>query len=172
MDCVNTRAAAKENDGRGNHGQGNNDMSGASQSIPYYFEDLTPGLAGTFVKTITEKDVVDFANVTGDTNPLHLDEAFAAKTRFKTRIVHGMLYASFISALFATRMPGSGAIYVDQSLKFTAPVHIGDTVTARVEVKTLNPERHMATFKTQCFVGDTIVIDGEATLMVPRRTLA
>lgn len=167
MNRVNTRAAGTENIGHENNG-----MPSASQSIPYYFEDLAIGTTGTFTKTILEKDVVDFAHVTGDTNPLHLDEAFAAKTRFKTRIVHGMLYASFISALFATKMPGSGAIYVDQSLKFTAPVHIGDTVTARVEVKALNPERHMATFKTQCLVGDTIVIDGEATLMVPRRKLA
>jgi 3-hydroxybutyryl-CoA dehydratase len=82
-----------------------------------------------------------------------------------------MLYASFISALFATKMPGSGAIYVSQSMKFTAPVYIGETVTARVEVASLVPERHTATFKTQCFVGDKLVLDGEATLMVPRRKL-
>jgi 3-hydroxybutyryl-CoA dehydratase len=162
MNSVNTLAAAKENNGTAN----------ASQSIPYYFEDLTPGLSGTFTKTVTEADVISFAGVTGDTNPLHLDEAFAAKTRFKTRIVHGMLYASFISALFATKLPGSGAIYVGQALKFKAPVHIGDTVTARVEVVSLVPDRHLATFKTQCFVGDTMVLEGEATLMVPQRTLS
>ena len=145
----------------------NNGMGDAQRSIAYCFEDLKPGMAATFTQTVTEADVVGFARVTGDVNPMHLDESFAAKTFFKTRIVHGMLSAAFISAEFATRLPGPGAIYISQTLKFKAPVRIGDTVTARVEVTGFVPAKKFVTFKTQCLVGDKIVIDGEATMMVP-----
>lgn len=147
-------------------------MAHAAQSSAhssYAFEDLAVSMSATFTKTVTEADIAKFAEVSGDTNPVHLDAAFAATTRFKQRIAHGMLSAGFISAVFGTKMPGTGAIYVAQSLKFRAPVKIGDTVTARVEVVGLVPEKKFVTFKTQCLVGDTVVIDGEATLLVPSR---
>jgi 3-hydroxybutyryl-CoA dehydratase len=138
-------------------------------NTPYVFEDLTPGLSASFTKTVTEADIVKFAEVSGDTNPVHLDAAYAAGTMFKARIAHGMLSAGFISAVFGTVMPGPGAIYVAQNLKFRAPVKIGDTVTARVEVTGTVPEKKFVTFKTQCLIGEKVVIDGDATLMVPAR---
>jgi 3-hydroxybutyryl-CoA dehydratase len=144
----------------------------AQRSIAYCLEDLKPGMAATFTRTVTEADVVGFARVTGDVNPMHLDESYAAGTFFKTRIVHGMLSAAFISAAFATKLPGPGAIYISQNLRFKAPVRIGDTVTARVEVTGFVTEKKFVTFKTQCLVGDKIVLDGEATMMVPSRASA
>lgn len=147
-------------------------MSNAEQSSAgqgYFFEDLGEGQSASVAKTVTEADIITFAHVTGDTNPIHLDAAYAAKTRFKERIAHGMLAAGFISAVFGTKMPGPGAIYVSQLLKFRAPVKIGDTVTTKVEVTSRVPEKKFVTFKTQCVVGSTVVVDGEATLMVPGR---
>ncbi len=135
----------------------------------YAFEDLAIGQAATFAKTVTEADIVAFAGVSGDFNPVHVNEDYAKTTPFKGRIAHGILAAAFISAAFGTRLPGPGAIYVAQSLKFKAPVRIGDTVTARVEVTGLVPEKHFATFRTTCAVGGKIVVDGEATLKVPPR---
>ncbi|MCB2106606.1 MAG: MaoC family dehydratase [Rhodobacteraceae bacterium] len=143
-------------------------MANTAQSS-YSFEDLSVGMAATFAKTVHEEDIRKFADVTGDTNPVHLDEAYASSTRFKTRIAHGMLSAGYISAVFGTKMPGPGAIYVSQSLKFRAPVVIGDHVVAKVEVISTVPEKKFVTFKTQCLVGDKVVVDGEATLMVPSR---
>lgn len=134
-----------------------------------YFEDLAVGMVGVFAKTVTEADVVAFAGISGDFNPVHVNEAFARETMFKGRIAHGMLSAAFISTVFGTRLPGPGCIYISQALRFKAPVRIGDTVTARVEVTELNPEKKRASFKTTCSVGDTVVLDGEATLMVPSR---
>jgi 3-hydroxybutyryl-CoA dehydratase len=147
-------------------------MSAAAQATNApgrYFEDMSEGLADSLTKTVTEADIVKFAEVTGDTNPVHLDAAYAASTRFKQRIAHGMLSAGFISAVFGTRLPGPGAIYVSQTLKFRAPVRIGDAVTAEVEVASRVPEKKFVTFKTRCRVGDQVVVDGEATLMVPSR---
>jgi 3-hydroxybutyryl-CoA dehydratase len=134
-----------------------------------FLEDLAPGTSATFTKTVTEADILKYAEVSGDVNPLHLDAAYAATTMFKERIAHGMLSAGFISAVFGTVMPGPGAVYVSQNLQFKRPVKIGDTVTARVEVTAILPEKKFVTFKTQCVVNDKVVIDGEATLMVPSR---
>src|SRR5882762_9501408 len=100
----------------------------------YYFEDLRIGMTETYSKTIKSSDVVGFAEITGDRNPIHLSEHFAAKTPFKGRIAHGLYTASLISAVIGTRLPGPGAIYISQTLKFLAPVKIGDTVDATVEV--------------------------------------
>jgi len=150
----------------------NNGTGDTPRSIAYCLEDLSVGMAATFTKTVSEADIVAFAQISGDTNPIHLDEAYAAQTMFKTRIAHGMLSASYISAAFATRLPGAGAVYVSQNLKFRAPVRIGDTVTARVEVIAIVPEKKFVTFKTQCLMGEKVIIDGEATLMVPRRANA
>jgi 3-hydroxybutyryl-CoA dehydratase len=133
------------------------------------FEDMAVGMTASFSKTITDADLVLFVGVSGDTNPVHLDEDYASGTMFKGRVAHGALTASFISTVLGTKLPGPGSIYVAQTLKFTAPVHVGDTVTAKCEVTSLVPERRLAIFKTQCFVRETLVIDGEATLKLPAR---
>jgi len=143
-------------------------MSGESLN-GYYFEELSVGQSAVFGKTVTEADIAAFAGVSGDTNPVHLNEEYAKNTMFKGRIAHGMLSAAFISTVFGTKLPGPGCIYVSQLLKFKAPVKIGDTVMARVEVTALAPEKKFATFKTTCTVGDKVVLDGEATLMVPTK---
>jgi 3-hydroxybutyryl-CoA dehydratase len=143
-------------------------MSGESLN-GFYFEDLSVGQSAIFAKTVTETDVVTFAGVSGDFNPVHINEEFAKNTPFKGRIAHGMLSAAFISTVFGTKLPGPGCIYVSQTLKFKAPVRIGDTVVARVEVTALVPEKKFATFKTTCSVGEKVVLDGEATLMVPSK---
>jgi 3-hydroxybutyryl-CoA dehydratase len=143
-------------------------MSGESLN-GMYFEELSVGQSAIFAKTVTEADIVAFAGVSGDFNPVHINEEFASQTMFKGRIAHGMLSAAFVSTVFGTKLPGPGCIYVSQLLKFKAPVRIGDTVTARVEVTSLVPEKKFATFKTTCSVAGKIVMDGEATLMVPSK---
>ena len=135
----------------------------------YFIEDLTVGMTAVFAKTVTEADITMFAGISGDTNPVHLDESFAEKTMFAGRIAHGMLSASFISTVFGTRLPGPGCIYLRQDLRFKAPVKVGDTVEARVTVKDIQPEKKRVVFDTACNVGDTVVLEGEATLMVASR---
>jgi 3-hydroxybutyryl-CoA dehydratase len=135
----------------------------------YYLEDLSTGMTAAYAKTVTDADVVLFAGITGDSNPVHLDQEFAKKTLFEGRIAHGMLTASFISTVLGTKLPGPGCIYVSQNLKFKAPVRIGDTVRARVTITAINQERGRVTVETVCCVGDTVVIEGEAELLVPRR---
>lgn len=135
----------------------------------YCLEDLSVGMSASFAKTLTEADIVLFSGVTGDTNPVHLNQDYAETTPFKGRIVHGMLFAGFISAVLGTRLPGPGAIYIAQSLRFKAPVRIGETVTARCTVAEIVPERRRVILSTRCFVGDTLVIDGDATVLVPTR---
>ena len=137
-----------------------------------YFEDLTVGMSETFSKTVSSSDVVGFAGVTGDRNPIHLSQHFAAKTPFGTRIAHGLYTASLISAVLVTRLPGPCAIYVSQTLNFRAPVRIGDTVTVRVEVIELTPERCRARLACQCSVKGEVVLDGEALVKVPSRANA
>src|SRR5438445_13811706 len=105
-----------------------------------YFEDLTPGMTETYAKEVKSSDVVGFAEVTGDRNPIHLSEHFAAKTSFGTRIAHGLYTASLISAVLGTRLPGPGAVYISQTLNFRGPVKIGDTVNVTVRVAELVPE--------------------------------
>lgn len=133
----------------------------------YALEDLAVGMTGSYVHTITDADVRAFADLTGDHNPLHLDEAFARTTRFKGRVAHGMLTASFFSTALAI-MPGPGTVYLSQSLFFRAPVRIGDTVEARVTVAEIR-EKGRILLKTVGTVGDTVVVDGEAMAMVPSR---
>jgi 3-hydroxybutyryl-CoA dehydratase len=134
-----------------------------------YFEDLKEGMTASLGKTITDTDLVIFAGISMDTNPVHVNEEFAKESMFKGRIAHGMLGAALLSAVFGTRMPGPGCIYVSQSLKFKAPVRIGDTMVARVTLKGLNEKKKFAEFDTVVTVGDKTVIAGEATLMVPSR---
>ncbi len=144
--------------------------SGASR-VPYGFflEDLAEGMTAAGAKTITEDDVMRFADVSGDRNPLHLDEEYASGTRFCGRIVHGMLGAGLISGVLAMQLPGPGAIYVNQSLRFAAPVRVGDEVTVRVTITGIDRPRKRVTMTTICRVGDRVVIDGEAELVVPAR---
>ncbi len=135
----------------------------------YFLEDMEVGMTAVYAKTVTEADIVMFAGVSGDTNPVHLDANFAGQTAFKGRVAHGMLSASFISTVLGTRLPGPGCIYLSQSLQFRAPVKAGDTVTARVTVRDVNPDKKRVVVETVCTVGDTVVIDGEALLLVSRR---
>lgn len=135
----------------------------------YFIEDLSPGMTAVFAKTVSEADITMFAGISGDTNPVHLDESFAEKTMFSGRIAHGMLSASFISTVFGTRLPGPGCVYLRQDLRFKAPVKVGDTVEARVTVKEIQAEKKRVVFDTICSVGGKVVLEGEATLMVHRR---
>jgi len=135
----------------------------------YRLEDLSVGMTADFTHTVTEADVVSFAGISGDHNPVHLDEAFARTTRFKGRIVHGMLSASFLSTVIAAKLPGPGTIYLTQNLSFRAPVRIGDAVEARVTITDIIREKARVALKTVCRVGDTVVIDGDALVMVPAR---
>ncbi len=135
----------------------------------YYMEDLSVGMTGVFAKTVTEADIVLFAGVSCDTNPVHINQLFAEGTLFKGRIAHGMLSASFISTVLGTRLPGPGSIYLSQSLRFRAPVKAGDTVVARATVKEIVPERRRVVMTTVCTVGETVVLDGEAMVMVSNR---
>lgn len=130
------------------------------------FEDLSVGQTARFSKTITEADILLFAAVSGDTNPVHIDAEAAKATPFGERIAHGMLSASLISTVLGTRLPGPGTIYLAQTLKFRAPVRIGDTVTATAEVTALDPARKRATLATVCTVAGKTVLEGEATVMV------
>ena len=134
------------------------------------FEDLSLGMTETLRKTVDASDVVGFAEVTGDRNPIHLSEHFAAKTPFGTRIAHGLYTASLISAVLGTRLPGPGAIYISQTLNFRGPVKIGDTVEVVVKVAELMPEKFRARLACTCAVEDEIVLDGEAWVKVPSRS--
>jgi 3-hydroxybutyryl-CoA dehydratase len=135
----------------------------------YFIEDLEPGMTATFGKTITDADILMFAGVSGDTNPVHLNEEFAAGTPFHGRIVHGMLTASLISTVLGTKLPGPGCIYVSQTMRFLAPVRSGDTVRAEVTLRTVYREKKRAIFDTACKVLGKNVLEGEAVLFVPRR---
>lgn len=135
----------------------------------YYLEDLSVGMTAGYSRTVTDADVVLFAGITGDSNPVHLDQEFAKTTMFEGRIAHGMLTAGFISTVLGTKLPGPGCIYVSQNLKFKAPVRIGDTVHARATITAIDQERGRVTVETVCRVGETVVIKGEAELLVPRR---
>ena len=135
----------------------------------YCLEDLSVGMSARYARTVTEADIVLFAGVSGDCNPVHMNEIYASSTIFKGRIVHGMLSASFLSTAIASKLPGPGSIYLSQNLKFRAPVRIGDTVEARVTVTDIIAEKCRVALKTTCSVGDTVVIDGDALVMVPTR---
>jgi len=131
------------------------------------FEQLHLGQSASVGKTITEADILMYAAVSTDTNPVHLNAEIAAASQFGERIAHGMLSAGLISAVLGTQLPGPGTIYMGQTLRFRAPVKIGDTVTATVEVTALDPAKKRVTLKTTCAVAGRVVIDGEATVMPP-----
>ncbi len=132
-------------------------------------EELNPGDSAQFTKTVSESDIYLYAGITGDLNPAHIDHEYASNTFFKARIAHGMLSAGFISAAIGMKLPGPGTIYREQHLKFMAPVYIGDTISAIVEVLEIDPERKIITLATRCFNQDkTLVLDGSAVVIPPR----
>src|SRR5690348_7759002 len=135
-----------------------------------FLEDLEVGQSAMFGRTVTEADIAAFAGVSGDTNPIHLHDGYARTTRFGQRIAHGMLSGSYISTVIGTKLPGPGAIYISQTMNFTAPVNIGDTAIATITA--IDDKRRRVTLKTQCVNGEKVVIDGEATVLVPRRAAA
>jgi 3-hydroxybutyryl-CoA dehydratase len=135
----------------------------------HFFEDLEIGMTDVYSRTITESDIVLFCGISGDTNPIHLNRDYAARTRFRGPIAHGMLSASLISTVLGTKLPGPGVIYVSQNCRFRAPVRAGDTVVARATVTGLMVEKRFAWLETTCQVGAKVVIDGEAVVMVPSR---
>lgn len=135
---------------------------------PVKLRDLHPGRAAEFTKTVTEQDVYAFAGITGDFNPVHVDEEYARTTRFKGRVAHGMLAAGMISTVLGTILPGRGTIYLGQELRFTAPVRFGDTLTVRVEVLDVREDKRIVTLRTVVANQEgTTVIDGKATVMAP-----
>jgi len=135
----------------------------------HYYEDLAVGMEARYVRRVLEQDVHAFAALTGDTNPIHLDEEYAAGTMFKGRIAHGTLTASYISTILGTLLPGPGAIYISQSLNFRGPVRIGDEVISTARVLELLPAKKRAILTCHCSVGGKTVLEGEALMMVPSR---
>lgn len=135
----------------------------------YCIEDLAVGMAESFSKTVTDSDIVMFAQISGDTNPVHLDEEYAAKSPFKSRVAHGMLTGALLSTVFGTKLPGPGTIYLSQTLKFRAPVRIGDTVTANVIVADIDSRKRHVQFNCNCSVDGITVTEGEAVVLVPSK---
>jgi 3-hydroxybutyryl-CoA dehydratase len=136
--------------------------------MAYYADELQPGMSESFSKTATARDVELFAEVTGDQNPVHLDEAYAATTPFGGRVAHGALSVSYLSAVLGMKIPGPGTMVLSITTRFRAPVRIGDTVTAVCTVKKRLPRRCFL-FECVCKVGDTVVVEGEALVMAPAR---
>lgn len=137
---------------------GSNEMS---------IHDICIGMHASYSQTITDADIKSYAGLSGDNNPVHMSEEYANKSRFKKRIAHGLISASFFSALFGTRLPGPGCVYVSQSLNFKRPVFMGDTVTATVTVMSIDIDKKRLYFDTYCKVNNKIVIDGKAEIFMP-----
>lgn len=129
--------------------------------------EIEIGMSESYSQTISESDVKAYAGISGDRNPVHMDEEYAEKSRYKKRIAHGMISSSFFSALFGTKLPGPGCVYVNQSLNFKRPVYIGDTVTAIITVTKIDEIKNRVYFDTVCKVKNKTVIDGKAELYIP-----
>jgi 3-hydroxybutyryl-CoA dehydratase len=138
----------------------------------FYLEDLEVGQSAETVHVVADADLRAFAAVSGDDNPVHLDEAFAATTAFGGRVAHGMLGGAYVSAVLGTKLPGPGAIYLSQSLKFRRPIHIGDEVTTRVTITAVDARRGFVTLATECLVAGKVAVQGEAVVQAPRRPVA
>ena len=147
-------------------------MIQAHPSGGYILDELVVGMTAEKRITVTEHRIDEFAEASDDFNPVHMDEAFAAKTAYRGRIAHGLLSASFGSAVVGTMLPGAGAIYLGQTLKFYKPVRIGDEVVSRVTVSEIDQETARAVLRCEAFVGEELVMDGDATVRVPRRRRA
>ncbi|WP_428149540.1 MaoC family dehydratase [Brevundimonas sp.] len=143
--------------------------TGPHPSGGYILEELSPGMVAIKEVEVTEGRIEQFAEASDDFNPVHMDEAFASKTAYRGRIAHGLLSASFGSAVVGTILPGAGAIYLSQSLAFHKPVRIGDVVTAKITVASVDPESARVVLRTEGYVGDDMIMEGEATVRVPRR---
>lgn len=141
-----------------------------NENSGYFFEDLQVGMSDAITRTVTTEDIEAFSAITGDRNPIHLDEEWAAKTRFGGRIAHGMLTGALVSAVIGTRLPGPGNIYIKQTLEFRGPVRPGDEVTAEVRISHLEPAKNRVVLATTCRCGETEVLRGEAVLRVQSRT--
>ncbi len=135
----------------------------------YILEELVVGMVAEKRVTVTEERIRQFADASDDFNPVHMDDAFAARTAYRGRIAHGLLSASFGSAVVGTILPGAGAIYLGQTLAFHKPVRIGDVVVSRVTVSSIDETSARVTLRCEAFVGEDLVMDGEATVRVPRR---
>ena len=131
------------------------------------FNDIKVGMTESYSQTITDADIKSFAGISGDHNPVHMSDEYAKKSRYKRRIAHGMISSSFFSALFGTKLPGYGCVYVTQTLNFKRPVYLEDTVTAIITVKKIDIKKRRVFFSTICKVRNKIVIDGLAELYVP-----
>jgi len=143
--------------------------TGPHPSGGYILDELSVGMVAEKPVTITEQRIQQFAEASDDFNPVHMDEAFAAKTAYRGRIAHGLLSASFGSAVVGTILPGAGAIYLSQTLAFHKPVRIGDVVVARITVSAIDEVSARVVLKCEGYVGDDMIMDGEATVRVPRR---
>ena len=144
-------------------------MIGPHPSGGYILDELVVGMVAEKHVPVTEERIQRFAEASDDFNPVHMDEAFASKTAYRGRVAHGLLSASFGSAVVGTILPGAGAIYLGQTLAFHKPVRIGDVVVARVTVSTIDEVGARVTLRCEGFVGDDLIMDGEATVRVPRR---
>jgi len=144
-------------------------MASMAPFTVHYFEDLRVGMRETLMKTVMNEDVIGFATLSGDHNPIHLSEHFARKTRFGERIAHGLYTASLISTVLGMYLPGPGAVYLSQTLNFRGPVKIGDVVSIVVTVAELVADGRRCTLKCECLVDGKVVLDGEARVMVPTR---
>lgn len=137
--------------------------------MTYYIDELKPGMSQSVTRTVSDRDIELFAEVSGDRNPVHFDEEYAKSTIFKGRIAHGMLSASYISTVLGMHIPGPGTIFMSATVRFRAPVRIGDTVITSCVVREVNREKRRVVFDTVCKVNETVVVDGEALVMAPAR---
>jgi len=139
--------------------------------VGLFIEDIKVGQSASYARTVSEEDITNFAEVSGDHNPVHLDQAYAQTTIFKSRIAHGMLSAAYISTVIGMQLPGPGAIYMSQNLRFRAPVRIGDEVVTTCTVTEINIEKKRITLDCECLVGSRKMVTGEAMILVPSRAL-
>nr|TFG54896.1 MAG: MaoC family dehydratase [Hyphomicrobiales bacterium] len=144
-------------------------MSTAAVPTRHYIEDLKPGMSESYVRTVTEEAIQKFGEVSGDFNPVHFDDEYAKSTIFRGRIAHGLLTAGYISTVLGTKLPGAGAIFMGATIRFKAPVRIGDSVTATCTVREVIAEKKRVICDCICKVGENAVIEAEATLLVPSR---
>jgi 3-hydroxybutyryl-CoA dehydratase len=144
-------------------------MGTLEEPTRYYIEELKPGMSESYSRTVTEEDIQKFGEVSGDFNPVHFDDAYAKTTIFRGRIAHGLLTAGYISTVLGTKLPGAGSVFMGATIRFKAPVRIGDIVTAICTVREVIAEKKRVICDCICKVGEIAVIEGEATLLVPSR---
>lgn len=144
-------------------------MSNAPEIARHFLEDLQVGQSAEYEREVTEADIQKFGEVSGDMNPLHFDEAYARGTIFRGRIAHGILTVSYLSTILGTKLPGAGSIFLGASVRFKAPVRVGDKVLSRCTVREINAPKNRVFFDCVCLVGTTVVVEAEAEVRVPSR---